>query len=105
MSELQTLLRHDDCLSLPGAATWRVRRTGLLRVRPSSPSAVWLTVDGEAKDRVLQPGEELELRRGHRIVVEPWVAGTTAKLCWLTEAPARQQARAWRLGGVASDTR
>ncbi len=105
MSELHTLLRHDDSLSLPGAATWRVRRTGLLRVRPSSPSAVWLTVDGEAKDRVLQPGEELALRPGHRIVVEPWTAGATAKLCWLTEAPARQQTRAWRPGGVASEPR
>lgn len=105
MSELHTLLRHDDSLSLPGAATWRVRRAGLLRVRPSSPSAVWLTVDGEAKDRVLQPGEELALQRGHRIVVEPWTAGETAKLCWLTEEPARQRARRWHLGGVATDTR
>ncbi len=74
------ILQHDDqALTLDGARTLRIRRVGALTVRAS---AVWLTVDGEAKDRVLQPGEQLVLRPGHRLVVEPWFRGQTAQLQW-----------------------
>ena len=73
------LQRHDQALTLDGARTFRIRRSGALTVRKS---AVWLTVDGEAKDRVLQAGERLSLRRGHRLVIEPWFREEAAQLLW-----------------------
>jgi Protein of unknown function (DUF2917) len=79
------LQRDEQGLMLDGARTLRIRRAGALTVRSS---AVWLTVDGEAKDRVLQAGEQLALRPGHRLVVEPWFRGEAARLQWQPALPA-----------------
>lgn len=93
---------------LAGAQSLRVRGTGRLRVMQGR---VWLTVDGEAQDRVLAAGDSLTLRRGHRLVVEAWSAHEGARLRWdaeraagyaRTDAPAAQHSSATVLSCVRS---
>ena len=97
MSHADILDRRDHRLPLPRATTLVVRRAGVLKVPADAGSAVWLTVDGEAQDRVLQPGEGLSLARGHRVVVEPWRADRGAALCWRAQgASAGTAAPPWR---------
>ena len=79
MKPIATLSRHKQGLALLSAASLRVRAHGNLCVQGA---AVWVTVDGEAKDRLLQPGDSLTLAPGHRLVVEPWVRGEPADLAW-----------------------
>jgi hypothetical protein len=71
--ERQPLILHD-------ARTLRIGRPGMLGVRRGR---VWLTVDGEAQDRVMDSGERLALCPGHRLVIEPWRAGERAELVWV----------------------
>jgi Protein of unknown function (DUF2917) len=79
------LKRDDQTLALDSALTVHVRSAGTLSICASS---VWMTVDGEAKDRVLQGGERLDLQAGHRLVIEPWFRGQAAQLHWKPAASA-----------------
>ena len=79
MKPIATLSRRKQGLALLSAGSLRVRAHGNLCVQGA---AVWVTVDGEAKDRVLQPGDSLMLAPGHRLVVEPWVRGEHPALAW-----------------------
>ncbi len=79
MKPIATLSRRKQGLALLSAASLRVRAHGNLCVQGA---ALWVTVDGEAKDRLLRPGDSLTLAPGHRLVVEPWVRGELANLAW-----------------------
>jgi hypothetical protein len=80
------VLRQDrQAWTLKSVRTVQVKSPGTLVIRGSS---AWLTVDGEAKDRVLRPGEQLTLSGGHRLVVEPWVEGQSPELRWQPALPA-----------------
>src|SRR4051812_5122433 len=58
------------------ATTLQPQKAGAFRV---AHGAVWLTFDGPHRgaandqgDRVLHAGEQIDLRPGQRVVVEPW---------------------------------
>lgn len=75
--------RASRCLAVGQAIETRAGHDGWLRV---GSAAVWLTLQGQPDDWVLQPGECFVLRRGQRVVVGPWRAGTVAQLHWQAQA-------------------
>lgn len=84
----ELMLDHErQPLALRHAHTLRVRRGGRLVVRRGR---VWLTVDGEAQDRVIGAGDQLLLSAGHRAVVEPWSFSEGAEVCWCGEGDERR---------------
>lgn len=88
------------CWALNRVARWRVGRPGGLAVEGTR---VWLTRDGDPHDPVLAPGQGLALQAGERITVEPWSAGTGARLVWSPTASA-QRGGVLRAAGLARTT-
>lgn len=86
----ELMLSHErQPLVLQHAQTLRIRRGGKLVVRRGR---VWLTVDGEAQDRVIGAGDLLVLSAGHRAVIEPWSFREGAEVCWCADAEASRVA-------------
>jgi hypothetical protein len=88
--------RHPETrLALDTVRRWRTARDGRLSVHGA---AVWITRDGDLDDHVLQPGEDLRVRAGEQLTLEPWRHGTLASLRFeATPAPiARWQRQLWQ---------
>ena len=82
----ELMLSHErQPLAVRHAHTLRVRRGGKLVVRRGR---IWLTVDGEAQDRVMGAADQLVLSAGHRAVIEPWSFHEGADVCWCADVDA-----------------
>lgn len=85
---------HQSAVSLAGAwklgggraMTLQPREAGVLRV---AQGGLWATSDGphggplnDQGDRFLQAGEQLQLRKGERVVIEAWTRQAPAYFSW-----------------------
>jgi ferric-dicitrate binding protein FerR (iron transport regulator) len=49
---------------------------------------LWLTIESQAQDHCLKPGQRVHLQRGQRVLMEPWQRGAEATWHWeLDERP------------------
>src|SRR5438045_6797651 len=85
------------------ALTLQPREAGRLKV---AHGQLWATYDGphpgvleQSGDHVLGAGDELRLRPGQRLVIEPWNGDAPAYFSW-EPAPAHRSARALSSAGV-----
>lgn len=76
---------HVTLIPAGAAVRYAIATAGTL----VADAPVWITRDGEGIDHILPPGEPLALEPGDRLVVEPWLAGQTARLR-IVATPARR---------------
>lgn len=103
VSSWQVLDAPARQLPLGGVLRLQARRSGWLAVQRGR---VWLTRDADADDHVLDRGEQLWLRAGESLVVEPWRAGAGAHLAWQqgsADEAIAVQAAGLRREGLAAD--
>jgi hypothetical protein len=109
--QADVLTSRIDAPRLPGAwklpagraVTLQPREAGRLKV---AHGQLWATYDGphpgvleEAGDLVIGVGEELPLRAGQRLVIEPWNGDAPAYFSW-QPLPVRQTSRALNVASV-----
>lgn len=89
------------------ALSWRARGAGVLRV---TSGRAWVTLDvshgspvADAGDHFVEPGRDLELRAGQRLVLESWPTSgaDSISLVWEPRVPAARRvlARLWVVWG------
>jgi Protein of unknown function (DUF2917) len=108
----QTLTHsHQSTATLAGA--WKLAGGRAMTLQPREPGVLrvargglWATVEGphpgplnDQGDRFLQAGEQLQLRRGQRVVIEAWTRLGPAYFSW--DALAQPVARRVRVADLA----
>ena len=117
--DAQTLTQSHQSEAAPVGA-WKLAKGKAMTLQPREPGTLrvargglWATADGPHRgplndqgDRFLQAGEQLQLRRGQRVVIEPWEGLGPAYFTWdpLPQAVTRQR-RAADLAQPAEDLR
>jgi len=71
--ELSSRLGEGKYLALSGYRFCRVR---------CARGAVWVTVDGDSRDRVLTPGQDMHLARGGKLVITGRGEGAEVRVLW-----------------------
>src|SRR6478609_1398259 len=103
--DAQTLNQSHQSAAAPAGA-WKLAKGKAMTLQPREPGllrvargGLWATADGPHRgalnnlgDRFLQAGEQLQLRRGQRLVIEPWDRLGPAYFTWdpLPEPVARK---------------
>src|SRR5437899_241257 len=109
--QVDALTSRFETPRLPG--TWKLPAGRALTLQPLEAGRLkvahgqlWATYDGPHRgplndlgDRIVGAGEELKLRAGQRLVIEPWNGDAAAYFSW-EPAPAQRSARALNVAGV-----